>query len=92
MGQRQTDGRVDPLVAAPQVYRVVFENERVRVLAFETKPGDSWPLHGHPDSVVVSLTEYSVRNVIPGQPPTERHTKPGDVRWISATQRLSAWV
>jgi hypothetical protein len=62
----------------------------VRILAFATRPGESWPLHGHPDSVVVSLTEYAVRNVIPGQAPTERHSKPGDVRWISATQHTGA--
>ncbi|MGZ6076219.1 MAG: hypothetical protein ACXWK6_00295 [Myxococcaceae bacterium] len=45
---------------------------------------------GNPDSVVVSLTEYTVRNVIPGQAPTERLSKPGDLRWISATQHTGA--
>jgi hypothetical protein len=45
-------------------------------------------LHAHPDSVAVSLSEYSVRNIIPGQAPTERHSKPGDVRWIQATSHI----
>ena len=84
--------RIDPLNVAPDVYRVVFENERVRVLAFATSPGQTWPLHGHPDCVAVSLSEYRVRNSIPGQAPTERHSKPGDVRWIDATEHTGANV
>ena len=75
----------DALLVAPNVYKVVFENERVRVLGFVTEPGQVWPLHAHPDSVAVSLSEYDVRNIIPGNAPTERHSKLGDVRWIPAT-------
>ncbi len=78
----------DAVRVAPQVYQVVFENERVRVLSFVTEPGQVWPLHSHPDSVAISLTDYSVRNIIPGQAPTERHSKPGDVRWIQATAHI----
>ncbi|HEY1908951.1 MAG TPA: hypothetical protein VGG91_23110 [Myxococcaceae bacterium] len=84
--------RFDAVEVAPSIYRVLFENERVRVLAFTTRPGESWPLHGHPDSVVVSLSEYTVRNVIPGQAPTERHSRPGDSRWISATEHTGSNV
>ena len=82
------DNKMDALQVAPNVYKVVFENERVRVLGFVTEPGQKWPLHAHPDSVAVSLSDYSVRNIIPGQPPTERHSKLGDVRWISATSHI----
>jgi len=78
----------DALLVAPNVYKVVFENERVRVLGFVTEPGQKWPLHAHPDSVAVSLSEYDVRNVIPGNAPTERHSKLGDVRWIPATSHI----
>ncbi len=83
-----TSSEGDAVRVAPQVYKVVFENERVRVLSFITEPGQTWPLHAHPDSVAVSLSEYSVRNIIPGQAPTERHSKPGDVRWIQATSHI----
>ncbi len=83
-----TAGETDAVRVAPQVYKVVFENERVRVLSFVTEPGQTWPLHSHPDSVAVSISEYSVRNIIPGQAPTERHSRPGDVRWINATSHI----
>lgn len=82
------DVRQDAIKVAPEVYKVVFENERVRILNFVTEPGQKWPLHAHPDSVAISLSEYDVRNVIPGKPPTERHSKLGDVRWISATSHI----
>jgi hypothetical protein len=78
----------DALQVAPEVYKVTFENERVRVLSFVTQPGQKWPLHSHPDSVTVSLSEYSVRNLIPGQAASERHSKLGDIRWIPATSHI----
>ena len=79
------DTKPDALQAAPEVYKLAFENDRVRVLSFMTQPGQKWPLHSHPDALTVSLSEYSVRNTSSGQAPTERHSKPGDVRWIPAT-------
>ncbi len=82
----------DAVVVAPDVHRVEFENDRVRVLSFVTHPGQSWPLHEHPDCVAISVTEYDVRNVIPGQEPAQRHSRPGDVRWISATAHTGANV
>jgi quercetin dioxygenase-like cupin family protein len=76
----------DPIQVAPNNYKVVFENARVRVLAFHARPGEKWGLHAHPDAVVVSLDQYKVRNVVPGAEaePTVRETKRGDVAWIPA--------
>ena len=82
------DGKKDALAVAPDVYKPAFENERVRVLSFVTQPGQKWALHSHPDSLAVSLSEYSVRNIVPGQAPTERHSKLGDVRWVPATAHM----
>jgi hypothetical protein len=78
------DNKKDALMVAPDVYRVAFENDRIRVLSFVTQPGQKWALHSHPDSLAVALSEYSVRNLAPGQAPTERHSRLGDVRWIPA--------
>jgi quercetin dioxygenase-like cupin family protein len=80
-----SDTKSDALKVAPEVYKLAFENDRVRVLNFVAQPGQKWALHSHPDALTVSLSEYSVRNTSSGQAPTERHSKPGDVRWIPAT-------
>jgi len=74
----------DPTVVAPDNYTIAFENERVRVLRFHARPTERWNLHSHPNSVVVSLSAYQVRNAVPGIAPTVRNAKAGDVAWISA--------
>ena len=74
----------DPICVAPNNYKVVFENERVRVLQFHGPPKAKWGLHQHPDAVVVSLNEYVVRNVVVGAEPTVREATAGDVTWSPA--------
>ena len=39
----------DAAKVAPQVYRVVFENERARVLEVRMEAGASTAMHSHPD-------------------------------------------
>lgn len=48
-------GKIDPLVAAHNVYKFVMENDRVRVLQVTFKPGDTAKMHHHPDHVVYAL-------------------------------------
>ncbi len=49
----------DALTAAPRSFRVVLENDRVRVLEYKSRPGFGVcgeGMHSHPDHVTVSLT------------------------------------
>jgi beta-alanine degradation protein BauB len=49
----------DAPTMAPRSFRVVLENERVRVLEFKSRPGFGVcgeGMHSHPDHVTVSLT------------------------------------
>ena len=48
----------DPTETNPDLYRVVFENERVRVLEYQDVPGDRTTPHVHPDSVMVTLSDF----------------------------------
>ena len=45
----------DALKVAPENFTVVFENDRVRVIEFRDKPGETIPMHSHPELVAVSL-------------------------------------
>jgi hypothetical protein len=38
----------DPVETNPELYRVVFENARVRVLEYLDHPGDATTPHRHP--------------------------------------------
>jgi len=46
---------LDPLRVAPHIYALEFENEQVRVLRKTIRPGETQPLHAHPDRVTVYL-------------------------------------
>ena len=52
---------IDPVVSNPDHYQVVFENERVRVLEYTDQPGDRTAPHGHPDSVMYTLSSFRRR-------------------------------
>ncbi len=47
----------DAVSVAPDVYTVMFENDRVRVLAIKTDPGGSSELHSHPDMVLYAVSD-----------------------------------
>ncbi|MDA1127253.1 MAG: cytoplasmic protein [Chloroflexi bacterium] len=46
----------DGALIAPDVYKVILENDRVRVLDTRTKPGATSQMHGHPDMVGYAIT------------------------------------
>lgn len=50
----------DAVEAAPEVYKVVLENDRVRVLEVTGAPGVVSPMHGHPDSVMHALNAADI--------------------------------
>ena len=49
--------RFDALVAAPDNHRVLFENDRVRVLSVTVGPGETEPPHHHPLPSVFHIDE-----------------------------------
>jgi hypothetical protein len=50
----------DPVRQSPQYYRVLVDNEVVRVLEYRLKPGEKEPMHGHrPGSCTTSATPSS---------------------------------
>ena len=51
----------DPVALASDNYKVLLENERVRVIEFTLKPKQKVPLHRHPDYVMHALTPFKVR-------------------------------
>jgi beta-alanine degradation protein BauB len=46
----------DPVKLSPRMYKVLLENEHVRVLEFRAKPGESEPMHAHPAATVYSMS------------------------------------
>jgi len=46
----------DPMTTSPQYYKVLLENDQVRVLEYRLKPGEKEPMHSHPAGVVYVLS------------------------------------
>lgn len=72
----------DAPTVAPRSYRVVVENDRVRVLEFKSRPGMGvcgQGMHSHPDHVTVSLTGAKLRVTTPDGKPTFEDVPPGAV-------------
>ena len=74
----------DPTATDPDKYRVVFENERVRVLEYTDAPGQATSPHDHPDSVMVTLSSFGRRLVGASGESRDVHLEPGEVRWLDA--------
>ena len=52
---------LDPVASNPDHYRVMFENDRVRVLEYTDSPGQRTTPHEHPDSVMLTLSSFERR-------------------------------
>ena len=74
---------LDPTTTNPDHYSVVFENERVRVLEYRDEPGDRTTPHGHPDSVMYTLSSFR-RRLVSGDTQREVDIASGTVSWLPA--------
>ena len=51
----------DPMQVGPNIYKLLFENERVRVFEVRFKPGERIAMHSHPDHVVYVLDDGKLK-------------------------------
>ncbi|MGD8214101.1 hypothetical protein [Aestuariimicrobium sp. Y1814] len=74
---------IDPVESNPDLYHVVFENERVRVLEYRDTPGTVSRPHHHPDSVMVTLSSFD-RRLVSGERHVEVSLGAGTPVWLPA--------
>ena len=82
-GMTTSVGSLDPVVTDPEHYRVIFENERVRVLAYTDVPGDSTHDHEHPDSFMYALSSFR-RRLVHGDQQRDVEIPAGFSGWVPA--------
>jgi len=75
----------DPVATNPTLYRVVLENDRVRVLEYRDRPGDSTTPHRHPDSVMLTLSAFR-RRLVSGEQQREVEMEAGVSSWLPAQE------
>ncbi|MDJ0334649.1 cytoplasmic protein [Salinibacterium sp. G-O1] len=71
----------DPTITDPELYRTLWENDDVRVLEYRDVPGDETTPHAHPNTVMVTLTDFD-----------RRLTIGGNTRDVSLTAGSAVWL
>ncbi len=74
----------DPTVVAPHVYKVVEENDRVRVLEYRAGPGESTEMHSHPDHVAITISAGRFRFTTPDGNSMDVDLDPGQTLFLEA--------
>src|SRR3989338_9126748 len=74
----------DPLEAAPDMYKLKFENERVRVMEVTFQPGEKIAEHSHPDHFVFVEEGGNLQIAHPDGSTMDADLKVGDIVWINA--------
>ena len=73
----------DPTLTNPDHYRTLWENEHVRVLEYTDAPGDATTPHDHPNSVMVTLSDFS-RRLSSGERTFDTALRSGQAVWLPA--------
>jgi len=69
-------------------YKVVLENECVRVLEYRDQPGDKTQQHRHPAFVLYALSPFERTLTLPDGKVLRRQFKAGDVMWSEAQTHI----
>jgi quercetin dioxygenase-like cupin family protein len=75
----------DTMAAAPDAYELLLENERVRVMNLKLKPGQTAPMHNHPDAHVVYVVDGArLKLTFPDGKEAVLDLTAGQTLWIDA--------
>jgi beta-alanine degradation protein BauB len=71
----------DPVKTDGDKYKVMFENDRIRVLEYRDRPGEKTHQHAHPAFLVYPVSPFRRRIVLPDGKALVREFKAGEVMW-----------
>ena len=69
-------------------YKVLFENDTVRVLDYLDHAGEKTTMHHHPNFVLYALTPFKRKLTLGNGDTLMREFKPGDVMWSPAQTHI----
>lgn len=70
--------------AASKNSKVLFENEKVRVVEIKWKKGLKIPMHSHPAYFTYGITAMKYKSTSPDGKVARRAMKKGELRWYDA--------
>ena len=72
----------DAVRVAPDSYKVVLENDAVRVIEVRIKQGAKSEMHSHPRSVAICLNDQRLRFTFPNGKTEDADLKRGQAVWL----------
>ena len=76
-----TTNAQDPVKTSPHYYKVLLENNQVRVLEYRLKAGEKEPMHSHPAGVVYVLSGATLKFSYPDGRTEEKAAATGETIW-----------
>src|SRR3989475_9730487 len=80
----------DPVQVAPNNFKVLLENDQVRVIDFHSKGGEKIPMHSHPAYLTYDISGGgATKFTAPDGKTTEAPNEPGRTTWHQALTHAS---
>jgi quercetin dioxygenase-like cupin family protein len=79
----------DPIPLYPDNYKVLYENDRVRVVDFRLRKGATEKSHSHPAHVAVFLADFKIRFTLPDGQTRMREARQGEIAYSEPTVHAS---
>jgi quercetin dioxygenase-like cupin family protein len=83
----QSAAGIDPVAVSPDKYKIVLDNEQVRVVEYSLKPGEKDNPHTHPAKVSYVLSGGTLRIFPEGGNAFSSDENTGDVAWMNPVPR-----
>lgn len=77
-----------PTETDPDKYKIVFENDRVRVYDYTDKPGDKTQLHHHDAFILHALSPFKRKLTFENGDSVVREFKGGETFWSEAQNHI----
>ena len=78
----------DPAHTDGDKYKVVFENDKVRVLEYRDLPGEKTHQHRHPDFVLYAVNAFKRKIILPDGKEMIREFKGGEIMWSNSQTHI----
>jgi quercetin dioxygenase-like cupin family protein len=78
----------DPIQTDSDKYKVILENDRVRVLEYKDKPGDRTMMHHHPAFVLYALSPFTRKLTFPNGKTKTHEFNSGEVLWMEEQKHI----
>ena len=82
----------DAVKVAPHVYKIAFENDRVRVLDTRMRPGDKTEMHSHPAVVVCPIIDGKYKFTSPNGESMEIGVEAGESMYMDGMDHATGNV